>query len=164
VHGADVVFGNTAFNSSFTMGVAPANAKLRLGQSVREWCYELEVKQGKNVVDAVATVEGLELFIWSSLSDSKKWSGGKFEWVLHFDSKAKVVDYVHEKYPELEKKMSILQLGFFVTNWQWGQGALPWEKVAVPFPLLSPLLLFCCRLTVWIANRRQLPPAYPWNR
>lgn len=40
------------------------------GQTLREWCYELEVQQGKNIADAVATVEGLEVFIWSGLSDA----------------------------------------------------------------------------------------------
>lgn len=78
----------------------------------------------------MATVEGLELFIWSTLSDAGKWSGGKYKGVLHFDSKAKVVEYVRERYPEVGRKMSLLQLGLFVTNWKWGQGAVPWEKVS----------------------------------
>ena len=86
----------------------------------------------------------LELFIWSSLSDAGKWSGGKYRGVLHFDSKAHVVDYIHEKYPRLGEKMSILQLGLFVTNWKWGQGAVPWEKVCC----LPPCFTMFCLLQV----------------
>jgi hypothetical protein len=40
-----------------------------------------------------------------------------------------VVEYIKERYPEVGRKMSLLQLGLFVTNWKWGQGAVPWEKV-----------------------------------
>jgi hypothetical protein len=97
---------------------------------MREWCYELEYNQGKNIADAVATVEGLELFVWSSLSAAKKWSGGKYLGVYHFDSKADVVEYIREKLPALHQKMSILQMGLFVNNWRWGQVAVPWSKVS----------------------------------
>jgi hypothetical protein len=65
-------------------------AKLSPGQTLREWCYETEVKQGKNIADAVATVKDLEMFIWSTLSHSSKWSKGKYTGVYHFDSKAAV--------------------------------------------------------------------------
>jgi hypothetical protein len=92
-------------------------------------CYELEFKQGKNIADAVATVQDLELFVWSGLSDAKKWSGGKYPGVYHFDSKAHVVDYIKEKYPAVASRMSILMLGLFITNWKWGVVAMPWKKV-----------------------------------
>jgi hypothetical protein len=45
---------------------------------------------------------------------------GSYRGVLYFDSKAHVVDYIYEKYPEVVSKMSILQLGLFVTNRKWG--------------------------------------------
>lgn len=97
---------------------------------MREWCYELEVRQGKNIADAASSVvDGLDLFVWSTLSHASKWSKGKYTGVYHFDSKAVVVEYTKEKYPALNGKTSLLQLGLFVTNWKWGQGAVPWEKV-----------------------------------
>ena len=77
----------------------------------------------------MATVESLELFIWSTLSHASKWSKGRYTGVYHFDSKAAVVDYINEQYPEVAKKMSCIQMGLFVTNWKWGPGAVPWEKV-----------------------------------
>ena len=130
VQGASIVFGNTVFSDALTDSSSPDLKHLKPGQNVREMCYELELQQGKNIADAVATVKGLELFIWSSLSDAGKWSGGKYKGVYHFDSKAHVVDYIKEKYPELEKKMSILMMGLFVTNWKWGGAAVPWKKVS----------------------------------
>ncbi|KAK2616287.1 hypothetical protein QQS21_000721 [Conoideocrella luteorostrata] len=128
VHGASIVFGNTAFSDAFASPTAEDMAKLRPGQSVREWCYEKELQQGKNIADAVATVDTLDLFVWSSLSHARKWSGGKYSGVFHFDSKAHVVDYINSVHPKLASKMSIMQMGLFITNWKWGQAAVPWEK------------------------------------
>lgn len=62
VQGAQVVFGNTAFSSKAAVATDEDLAKLKPGQEMRELCYELEVQQGKNIADAVAMVEGLELF------------------------------------------------------------------------------------------------------
>jgi hypothetical protein len=128
VQGASIVFGNTAFSDALANPASPDLVYLKEGQSVREMCYDLEFQQGKNIADAVATVEGLELFIWSSLSDAKKWSGGKYPGVYHFDCKAHVLDYIKEKYPKVVAKMSILMMGLFVTNWKWGEVAVPWKK------------------------------------
>jgi hypothetical protein len=129
--GATLIFGNTAFEIVRIMFPSEIDlANLKPNQSMREFVFELEVQQGKNIADAVATVgDSLELFVWSSLSNTRKWSKGKYTGVYHFDSKATVVDYIHEKYPEVAKKMSQLQMGFFMTNWKFGQGAMPWEKV-----------------------------------
>ncbi|KAH7376637.1 hypothetical protein B0T11DRAFT_314911 [Plectosphaerella cucumerina] len=69
------------------------------------------------VIDAVAKVPTLERFILSSLSNSAKWSNGKYTHVHHFDSKAKAAEYAQDTYPELWKKTSIFQAGFFLTNY-----------------------------------------------
>ncbi|KAL7912347.1 hypothetical protein GGI35DRAFT_492245 [Trichoderma velutinum] len=152
VQGASLVFGNTAFSPAFAMPTAEDLAKLQPGQTLREWCYETELQQGKNIADAVAsTIDTLDLFVWSSLSDAKKWSGGQYAGVYHFDSKAHVVDYINNEHPKLAQKMSILQMGLFITNWKWGQAAVPWEKRSdgsmvlripgsgdVPIPLVVP--------------------------
>jgi hypothetical protein len=55
--------------------------------------------------------------VFSSLSDATKWSRGKYTHVYHFDSKAKAEAYGRETYPELWKKTSILQAGFFLSNY-----------------------------------------------
>lgn len=126
LQGASVVFGNTVF--PFMLALT-SNPQLKIGQSILEWAYELEVQQGKNLVEAVAKLDSLQLFIWSTLSATRKWSGGKFQNVYHFDSKAAVVDHVRIYYPDLYKKMSMLQLGLFMTNWKFGPVNIPWVKV-----------------------------------
>lgn len=129
IQGADVVFGNTVFSDAPLNPQSPDWNRLKPGQNVREMSYDLELQQGKNIVDAVATVGGLERFIWSSLSNATKWSKGEYKGVYHFDSKANVVEYMMENHPKLAEKTSILQMGLFMTNWKWGKSAVPWEKV-----------------------------------
>ena len=85
---------------------------------MNEFCFDLEVQQGKNISNAAAKVKTLERYVCSSLSDVKKWSNGKYTWVYHFDSKAKVVEYIKDELPELAKKMSVLQIGLYTTHWQ----------------------------------------------
>ncbi|GKT90375.1 nmrA-like family protein [Colletotrichum tofieldiae] len=123
--GANVVFGNTIFPFELAMTSSP---QLRPGQSLEQWGYELEVKQGKNLADAVAEVESLELLIWSTLSAARKWSNGKYQNIFHFDSKAAVVQYIEETYPSLFRKTSLLELGLFVTNWKISAVNIPWKK------------------------------------
>jgi uncharacterized protein YbjT (DUF2867 family) len=53
----------------------------------------VEIAQGKAVADA-AIVAGVSLFIWSSLPNVTKMTGGKVTTVHHFDSKAEVEDYI----------------------------------------------------------------------
>ena len=114
--GANAIFAVTDFWHPF--GDPSSKEKLKPGQSINEYCYELEVQQGKKIAQAAATVEGLERFIFSSLSKSKYWSKGKYTGVYHFDSKADVVDYIKQELPKLAEKMSVVQIGMFMTNWK----------------------------------------------
>jgi hypothetical protein len=123
--GANVVFGVTDFWAPF---FNPATVpKLAPGQLVNEYCYEVELQQGKNIADAVATIADstLDLYVWSTLSDVRKWSKGKYTWVYHFDSKAKVYDYIKEEHPNLAKKTSTVQLGWYADNWKTLRSSVP---------------------------------------
>lgn len=96
------------------------------------------MQQGKNVADAAATVEGLDRFIISALCNASKLSKGKYTGVYHLDSKAKAVEYIREKYPELAAKMSIVQIGSYMSNWKhFG------KPTKVPYPPSSFNLLNC---------------------
>ncbi|KAI9284629.1 hypothetical protein BC943DRAFT_360976 [Umbelopsis sp. AD052] len=117
VQGANVVFGVTDFWEPF---FSPATKeKLAPGQLINEYCYDIEIQQGKNIVNAVATIADttLDLFVWSNLAHVKKWSKGKYTWVYHFDSKAEIYEYVKTSIPKLAKKTSSVQLGNFAENW-----------------------------------------------
>lgn len=75
--------------------------------------------QGKNIAKALmSTIDTLELLVFSSLPDVTKWSGGKYTWVYHFDSKAHIYDFIKETYPKLEEKTSQLFMGSFMDNWK----------------------------------------------
>ncbi|UKZ78505.1 hypothetical protein TrVFT333_006245 [Trichoderma virens FT-333] len=95
----------------------PANKdKPKPGQALNVWAAEHEVQQLKGAIDAIAKVETLERFVYSSLSNATKWSNGKYTHVYHFDSKAIAEDYARETYPELWAKTSIYQAGLFLSN------------------------------------------------
>ena len=116
-HGAHTIFAVTDFwgplqNPATVEKAAAAKKALNL------YGYELEIQHGKNIANAAAETKGLERFIYSALSDASKWSKGKYTWVYHFESKAKVVEYIREELPELDAKMSTVHIGFYTTNWK----------------------------------------------
>lgn len=90
------------------------------GDSLRRWAYDEEIRLGRNVVDAVSDVlerEGvLERFIWSSLPSPARYSGGKYERIYHFESKSVIEGYVRTEKLALAKKMSVIFVGFYLSN------------------------------------------------
>jgi NmrA-like family len=117
IQGANVVFGVTDFWEPF---FNPATQeKLAPGQLINQYCYGVELQQGKNIADAVATIADttLDLFVWSTLAHVKKWSNGKYTWVYHFDSKAEIYDYAKKSLPQLAKKTSSVLIGNYADNW-----------------------------------------------
>ncbi|USP81338.1 hypothetical protein yc1106_08612 [Curvularia clavata] len=115
-HGANVIFGTTDFVQHLQDPQIIANAGAR---HVNEVATEREFEQAKRLIDAAAAhTSTLERFILSTLSDCKGLSGGKIQYNLHFDCKWAAVEYLQERYPELWKKTSLLQLGIFASNWR----------------------------------------------
>ncbi|KAH6620598.1 hypothetical protein C7974DRAFT_316877 [Boeremia exigua] len=87
------------------------------GKTINVVAYDIEVQQGKNIVDAAqATSASLETLILSVLSESKKYSEGRITWNYHFDGKWEFVKYLQTAYPELCAKTSLYQAGFFISN------------------------------------------------
>ncbi|KAF4455716.1 hypothetical protein F53441_2011 [Fusarium austroafricanum] len=91
-------------------------SKTKPGQTLNHWAAEHEEQQLKNVIDTAAKFPTLERLIISSLSNSTKWSRGKYTRVFHFDGKARAVDYAQEAHPDLWAKTSIFQAGLFLSN------------------------------------------------
>ena len=122
---ANVIFGVTDF---WQFVKSPSTQELVKSQGIT-WnvaCYLQEVQQGKNIIDAASRVVGqgqLERMVYSSLSDAKKASKGKYSWVYHFDGKAHVVQYLESKardddqYRLLFNKTSYVQMGNYLDNW-----------------------------------------------
>ncbi|KAL1744128.1 hypothetical protein HDZ31DRAFT_39372 [Schizophyllum fasciatum] len=113
--GAHAIFAVTDFWAPFFK--PETEAKLKPGQTVNEYCYEVELQQAKNIFHGVLPVlGGLERFVYSTLPGVRKWSGGKYTWAYHFDSKQAAVDYLKDSLPELAEKTSFVNLGLYVTN------------------------------------------------
>ncbi|EED18711.1 hscarg dehydrogenase, putative [Talaromyces stipitatus ATCC 10500] len=92
--------------------------RLQLGQTISEYCYELEVRRGINIANAAACIETLERFVFSGLPGIKSIAGGKYQYVYHFDAKAEIGRYIQESLPKLNEKTSQLLLGEYATNWK----------------------------------------------
>ncbi|KAE8389157.1 hypothetical protein BDV23DRAFT_173333 [Aspergillus alliaceus] len=111
--GATVIFSVTDFWNAFASIAQSGEDK---GQSMIKRTYQYELQQGKNVFDAAAKIATLERLVFSSLSNASKWSKGKYTHVLHFEAKAHAADYGKETYPELWKRTSVVQVGWYLSN------------------------------------------------
>jgi hypothetical protein len=120
--GANLVFSVTDFWAPFFDPTNHERAQ-KEGKSIGQLGYELELEQGKNVVDAVARhVDGLDEvgLIGSTLCDARKIGGKEYTELWHFYGKSEVFpDYVEQKYPDLAKKTSYLHTGYFYTSWNF---------------------------------------------
>lgn len=118
---ASIIFSVTNYWEPFFRPDCRAKAAEE-GISCRKYAYNVELRHGKNIADAAAqTVDSLEPngFIVSTLSNAKECSGGRFQELYHFDAKANIFPkYVDETYPELARKMSCVQTGYFMTSYR----------------------------------------------
>jgi hypothetical protein len=120
---ATVVFGVTDFWTIFKD--PESQTKKRPDQDITEYCFHVELQQGKNIADAAATVPELKRFIFSSMANATKWSEGKFRTLYHMDSKALVVDYA-KTLPNLNGKFSQVQAPIYYNlPWEWGLPTTP---------------------------------------
>ncbi|KAJ9503146.1 hypothetical protein H2202_001300 [Exophiala xenobiotica] len=112
--GATVVYGVTDFWKPLN---DPSLTKSRKpGQSLSRWAYEYELQQGKNIFDAAANVNTLERLIFSTIADVAEHSEGKYTRAYHADTKAHAEKYGKQKYPELSRKTSTIQVGVYLSN------------------------------------------------
>ncbi|KAM0431588.1 hypothetical protein ACHAQK_010213 [Fusarium lateritium] len=120
--GSSVIFGVTDFWGIVRDPDVQKQAQEQ-GQQVNQRAYDVEVQQGRNIVDAAnATVGTLDRFVLSTLSPTKKWSKGKYTHNYHFDAKWEAVEYSKATYSELAEKTSYLQVALYLTNWKGDLG------------------------------------------
>lgn len=117
-YGANAIFAVTDFWQPFFEKYA--TLKTSSDRATGEYAYDVEVARGKVIVDAAAKAlqqEGkLEILVWSGLPPVRERSAGKYTYVYHFDARAAVTKYIVDTYPELNKKTSILYMGFYCNN------------------------------------------------
>jgi len=70
------------------------------------------------------------LYVWSSASEAKKATQGKYSGLENFDTEGAVWRYIQEPYPEPAMKTSLLQMGMHITNRRWGAGSFNWVQGA----------------------------------
>ncbi|XRM46657.1 hypothetical protein ABZX51_009687 [Aspergillus tubingensis] len=70
---------------------------------------QAEAIQGRTIIDAAAQTSTIGHFIWSSLPDPEKVSGGILKNIHHWKSKSLVADYIQQQYPELWGKTTDAQ-------------------------------------------------------
>lgn len=119
--GADAIFLATDFwqflrpgSSTFTEAAAKSVTPNRLAM-------EKEMQHGKNAIDAAARAhekKPLHRLVFSTLSDSMKWSNGTITNNLHFDGKAECTAYLRNRKPALAKVSSFVQIGFYLENYK----------------------------------------------
>ena len=126
--GATAIFGLTDF---WTPAWDPSSyGKLKSGQTINEYCFDLEVQQGKNIADAAAKTAGLQRYIYSSLPDTSKVKGN-YKNLYHIYTKTEIMKYLRKTHPDLAKITSEIQLSIYYEIWYWKLLTSP-QKVRFP--------------------------------
>ncbi|GAQ45785.1 NmrA-like family protein [Aspergillus niger] len=75
-----------------------------------------EATQGRTIIDAAAQTPTVQHFIWSSLPDPERVSGGILKNIHHWKSKSLVADYIQQQYPELWGKTTVVLFPNYFEN------------------------------------------------
>lgn len=87
-----------------------------------EKSMEIETRLGSNLADAAAATETLEHYVWSTLPNSRKNTGGKVV-VPYYESKNRVDDHIKANHPQLLRKTTFVWFGWYAGNMNY-----PWYR------------------------------------
>ncbi|KAI8626728.1 NmrA-like family protein [Xylariaceae sp. FL1651] len=137
--GAEVVAADINDEASLAKAMAGSDTVFAVTNYWEKLDMKLEEQQGRNLADA-AKEAGVNHFIWSSLFDVTKLSGGKLARVYHFDSKAHVEEYVRS----LKIPATFFMPGFYMPNIPGGMMSKRDENwvFSLPIAASSPIPLF----------------------
>ncbi|KAI9774124.1 MAG: hypothetical protein M1840_005217 [Geoglossum simile] len=122
-NGSNYIFAVTDFWAPFISSGAEAAVKI-------------ESAQGINLARAASKTPTLEHYIWSTLPNSRKISGGK--WVVpHFESKNIIDNYIKQD-KNLYSKTTFIWIGFYATNFIYPIFTPNFAKSAGKHVLLQP--------------------------
>lgn len=110
----DVTSLKTAFKGSSAI-YAVTDFFEPFGQHGPQKAMDIETEQGVNLAKAAASTSTLEHYVWSTLPNGMKISGGKYL-VPHFEAKNKVDDYIKSD-ASLLAKTTFLWITFYATNY-----------------------------------------------
>ncbi|KAK5675198.1 hypothetical protein LTS10_012274 [Elasticomyces elasticus] len=119
-----------AANTDFFVHLFSAlvNPELARDHTPNQYAFDRELQQNMNIAEAAASpsiLKTLQRFVFSSLSCASKWSGGKYTHCYHQDVKERAIQAIEVTYPDLAAKMSLIQVGHYVSN-------------SLNFPFLQP--------------------------
>ncbi|RDW58315.1 hypothetical protein BP5796_12245 [Coleophoma crateriformis] len=109
--GAEVVEADVNSKDSLMNAFQGAYAVFAVTNYWEKLDMELEIQQGKNLADA-AIATGIQHFIWSSLKNVTEITKGALPNVYHFDSKAKVEEYIRST----SLPATYMMPGFYMSN------------------------------------------------
>ncbi|CAL3969057.1 unnamed protein product [Diplocarpon coronariae] len=169
--GASLIFSVTNYWEPFFRPDQRARAE-EVGVTCRAWAGEVERRLGRNICEAAGSEEIVSNlddtgFIASTLSNARECSGGRFTQLYHFDAKADVFPiYLEERYPELARKASYVQTGYFMSSYRLALGSyfakLPDDTYQTRFPTSPsvpiPHLAVASDLGAFVHAVAQLPP------
>ncbi|KAJ4855722.1 nmrA-like family domain-containing protein [Trichoderma breve] len=103
------------------------------------WGNPLELRHGKNLADAAASAAStLERYVFSSMADATKSSGGKYTKLYHMDSKARAATYA-QSLPALKDKFSQVQAPvYFQVGTEWGLPITPKKQPDGTYRMIGP--------------------------
>jgi len=140
--GCEVVTADMNDKASLTKALTGAYGVFAVTNYWEKLDDKLEIAQGKSIADVSKEV-GIKHLVWSSLKNITKLTNGKLTKVAHFDSKAKVEDYIKEQGIPYTAFMP----GMFMSNFpgssillnpQTGKYTLALPiQTTVPMPLLA---------------------------
>jgi uncharacterized protein YbjT (DUF2867 family) len=100
---------------------------------------DIETQQGINLAKAAIATSGLQHYIWSTLPNGGKLTGGKYL-IPHFVAKNQVDDYIRSQ-PELLAKTTFFWVGFYAQNYSFPMYApvhVPTAGKYVQFAISGP--------------------------
>ena len=127
--GATAIFSNTDFFGH--LGDALISPEITKGRTPNQYAYDRQVEQSLNIARAAAstsTLETLERFVLSSLSEARKLSKGKYTKIYHNDCKAEMIQLIQDQFPALAERMNFVQVGHYVRNWQISPALRPQKQ------------------------------------
>ena len=80
----------------------------------KDRAIEIEVQMGINIADAAAATLELQHFVWSTLPNSKRNTGGKVV-VPHYEGKNQVDEYI-KSLPDLAEKTTFMLVPWYAQN------------------------------------------------
>lgn len=100
---ANFIFANTIF---------PPETFFKEGAFVAQ---EVEARRGLNIAEAASKIPSLQHLIWSTLTDTRKVTNGKYA-IPHFQSKIPAESYLSNPKNGMDSKTTYLHVGLYGSN------------------------------------------------